>query len=102
MLKDARIWTAAVALSVAAVLIGRFVIPVRPPAVAEAEIPEIRYVCRESGEVFTLRMAGEVLDHPMTGQPTLVPAVYDAKRKKWKPGPPLEIMHQKGLIKPAS
>lgn len=102
MLKDARIWTAAVALSVAAVLIGRFVIPVRPPAVAEAEIPEIRYVCRESGEVFTLRMAGEVLDHPMTGQPTLVPAVYDAKRKKWKPGPPLEIMHKKGLLKPAS
>ena len=88
MLKDARIWTAAVALSVAAVLIGRFVIPVRPPAVAEAEIPEIRYVCRESGEVFTLRMAGEVLD--------------DAKRKKWKPGPPLEIMHKKGLLKPAS
>ena len=101
MHKDPRVWTAVVALGIAAWLIGPSVIPVRPPAVSEDAIPKITYVCRESGEVFTLRMAGEVHEHPATGKPTLVPAVYDAKRKKWKPGPPLEIMHQKGLIKPA-
>ncbi len=102
MLKDARVWTAAVAFVIAAVLIARFVIPARPPAVVADSLSEIRYVCRESGEVFTLRMTGAVLDHPTTGKPTLVPAVYDAKRKQWKPGPPPEIMHKKGLLKPAS
>ena len=102
MHRDPRIWTAVVALGIAAWLIGPSMIPARPPAVSEDAIPTITYVCRESGEVFTLRMAGEVLEHPTTGKPTLVPAVYDAKRKKWKPGPPLEIMHKQGLLRPAS
>lgn len=102
MHKDPRVWTAVVALGIAAWLIAPFVMPARPPAASEDAIPQITYVCKESGEVFTLRMTGEVLEHPTTGKPTLVPAVYDAKRKKWKPGPPLEIMHKQGLLRPAS
>jgi hypothetical protein len=102
MLKDARLWTAVVALAVGVVLIGRAAIPGRPPTVAAQSVPEIRYVCRESGEVFTLPMAGSPLAHPKTGRTTLVPARYDEKRKRWLPGPPVEIMHRKGLLKPAS
>jgi hypothetical protein len=102
MFKDPRVWTAVVAAGIAAWLLGPYVLPARPPVVAEETIPEIRYVCRESGEVFTQRMTGDVLDHPKTGKPTLVPAVYDKKTKSWKPGPRLEIMHKKGLIQPAS
>lgn len=102
MLKDARVWTAAVAFVIAAVLIGRSAMPARPPAVEAESVPEIRYVCRESGDVFTMRMSGNVLAHPTTGRPTLVPASYDKKTKTWKPGPPPEIMHKKGLLKTAS
>ena len=43
-----------------------------------------------------------VLTHPATGKSTLVPAVYDARAKQWKPGPPPEVMHRKGLLRPAS
>lgn len=102
MLKDARLWTAVVALAVGVVLIARAAIPGRPPAVATQSVPEIRYVCRESGEVFTLPMAGSPLAHPKTGRTTLVPARFDKKSKRWLPGPPVEIMHRRGLLKPAS
>jgi hypothetical protein len=27
-----------------------------------------------------------------------VPAIYDARRKKWRPGPPLAEMRQMGLL----
>lgn len=100
-MKDARIWLAVVALGVAAWLIAPFALPLRPPAVAEEMIPKIRYVCTKTGEVFTLPLAGDVLDNPKTGEPTLVPAVYDARQTKWRPGPPLEVMHCQGLLKPA-
>jgi len=99
-MKDPRIWIALVALAVAAWSISPFVVPPRAPAVAEELIPRIRYVCRNSGEVFVLPLAGDVLDNPKTGAPTLVPAVYDARRKKWRPGPSLEMMHRKGLLRP--
>lgn len=102
MPKDPRTWTAAVAGAIAAVLIGRVVIPARPPAVAPQSVPLIHYVCRESGEVFEFPFAASVREHPQTGRPTLVPAVYDAKRKRWKPGPPPEVMHRRGLLGPAS
>ncbi|MFM9195888.1 MAG: hypothetical protein ACKOWG_09120 [Planctomycetia bacterium] len=102
MLKDPRSWTAAVAFVIAAVLIGRFTISARPPAVMPESVQEIRYVCRETGEVFALPFEASARVNPKTGRSTLVPAVYDAKRKRWKPGPPPEIMHRKGLIRPAS
>jgi hypothetical protein len=101
-MKDARIWVAAICLLVAAWLIAPLVFPPRAPAVAEELIPQIRYVCKHSGEVFTLPLTGDVLDNPKTGEPTLVPAVYDARRKKWRPGPPPEVMHRHGLLKPAT
>jgi hypothetical protein len=101
-MKDARIWIAVVAIAVATWLIAPFVLPPRAPAVAEEMIPQIRYVCTKSGEVFALPLAGDVLDNPKTGEPTLVPAVYDARWKKWRPGPPLEVMHRQGLLKPAT
>lgn len=97
-MKDPRVWSAVVAFAVAAWLIAPFVFPPRAPVVAEELVPRIRYVCRNSGEVFMLPLAGDVLDHPKTGAPTLVPAVYDARRRKWRPGPPLHVMHRKGLL----
>ena len=100
-MKDARIWMAVVALAVAAWSISPFVFPPRAPAVAEESIPRIRYVCRKSGEVFVLPLAGDVVDNPKTGAPTLVPAVFDTRRKQWRPGPPLEVMHRQGLLRPA-
>lgn len=100
-MKDARIWMAVVSCAVAAWLIAPSVFPPRAPAVAEELIPQIRYVCKKSGEVFTLPLTSDVLENPKTGEPTLVPAVYDKRRKKWRPGPPLEMMHRQGLLKPA-
>ncbi len=102
MARDPRFWTAVVAFAVAAWLIAPHVVGRRPPAVAADATVEIPYVCVESGEVFRLRACESAQVHPTTGKPTLVPAVYDAKRKKWKPGPPLEIMHKQGLLRPAS
>ena len=102
MFKDARFWTAVVSCGLAAFLIAPAVLPARAPVVAEESIAEIRYVCTETGEVFTRRLTAAALPHPTTGKPSLVPAVYDDKRKKWKPGPPLEVMQRKGLLRPAS
>jgi hypothetical protein len=102
MLKDARFWTAIVAFGAASFLLVPAVLPARAPAVAEESIAEIRYVCTETGEAFTRRMTAAALPHPTTGKPTLVPAVYDPKKKTWKPGPPLDVMHRRGLLRPSS
>jgi hypothetical protein len=102
MFKDARFWTAVVAFGLAALLLVPAVLPVRAPAVAEESIPEIRYVCTETGEVFIRRLTAAALPHPTTGKPTLVPAVYDPKKKTWKAGPPPDVMHRRGLLRPAS
>jgi len=102
MAKDPRFWTAVVASTVAAWLVAPHLLPARPPVVSENEISEIRYVCRETGEVFSLRATAAVLPHPVTGESTLVPAVYDARKKRWKPGPPPDVMHRKGLLRPTS
>lgn len=98
MMKDPRFWTAIVGLGLTAWLIAPFVFPPRPPAVAAEDIPIIHYVCRESGEVFELPLAGDVVANPKTGDATLVPAVYDPRRKTWRPGPPLEVMHRQGHL----
>lgn len=93
-------WMAIVALAAAGWLLAPLVIRPRAPEVSVESIPQINYVCRKSGEVFRLPMTGDLLDNPKTGEPTLVPAVYDARRKKWRPGPPLEVMRRKGMLKP--
>jgi len=100
MARDPRFWTAVGALCLAAWLVAPHLLPARPPTVTEDQIPEIRYVCRETGEVFSRRATAEVLPHPLTGKPTLVPAVYDVRKKRWRPGPPPEVMHRKGLLRP--
>lgn len=100
MFKDVRTWTAVVGLVAAACLLGPAVLRSRPPVVAEGAVAEIRYVCTETGDVFTRRLTAATLTHPTTGKPTLVPAVYDARKKSWKPGPPLEVMHRRGLLRP--
>lgn len=102
MFKDSRFWTAVISFGLATFLIAPAVLPARAPAVAEKSIAEIRYVCTETGEVFTRRLTAAALPHPTTGKSSLVPAVYDAKRKKWKPGPPLEVMQRQGRLRPAS
>jgi hypothetical protein len=101
-MKDLRVWTAAAGLAVAAWLLSPLLFPPRAPEVDEASIPHIRYVCRKSGEVFTLPLAGNAVANPKTGEPTLVPAVFDPRRKRWVPGPPVEVMHRRGLVKPAT
>ena len=102
MFKDPRVWTAIVAAGMGAWLIVPAVVPARPPRVAEELIPEIMYVCKETGEVFPRKLTAATLLSPTTGTPTLVPAIYDKKAKKWKPGPPLDVMQRRGLLKPAS
>jgi len=99
MFKDPRFWTAVVAFGAAACLLVPAVLTARAPAVAADSIPELRYVCTETGEVFTRRLTAAALPHPTTGNPTLVPAVYDPKKKRWKPGPPLEVMHRQGRLR---
>jgi len=101
MFKDPRFWTAVVAFGVAACLLGPSVLPARAPTVAADSIPEVRYICTETGEVFTRRLTAAALPHPTTGNPTLVPAVFDPKKKTWKPGPPLEVMHRQGRLRPS-
>lgn len=100
--RDSRMWVGILASGLAAWLLAPVVFPPRPPAVAEDAVPEIRYVCTETGEVFVRPLAEGALPHPTTGRPSLVPAVYDAKRKTWRPGPPLEVMRRQGLLRPAS
>ena len=99
MFKDPRFWTAVFAFGVSACLLVPAVLTARPPAVAADTSPEVRYVCTETGEVFTRRLTAAALPHPTTGNPTLVPAVYDPKKKRWKPGPPLEVMHRQGRLR---
>ena len=102
MLKDAGLWTAIVAFGAAACLLVPTVLPARVPAVAKESIAELRYVCTETGEVFTRRLTAAALPHPTTGKATLVPAVYDPRQKRWKPGPPLDVMHRRGQLRPSS
>ena len=97
-MKDMRLWGAIVGLVLASWLLYPSVFAKRPPAVENDDVIVIHYVCRESGKVFELPLAGECCEHPETGRETLVPAVYDARRKKWRPGPPLAEMRQKGLL----
>jgi hypothetical protein len=101
MARDPRLWTSLAAFALASWLIMPHVLGRRPPAVAAHEAMAIPYICQESGDVFRLPLSETVQVNPETGKPTLVPAVYDEKRRKWKPGPPLEVMHKKGLLKPA-
>lgn len=96
-MKDPRLWLAAGALLVSAWLVVPTLLPPRPPAPA-GDAPLVAYVCRESGEMFTLPLAGPVADHPATGRPSLVPAVYDRRQRRWRPGPPLDEMRRRGLL----
>jgi hypothetical protein len=102
MFKDPRIWVAIGAGGLGAWLLAVALVSPRRPAVAKEAASEIRYVCRESGEVFTRPLTAETLAHPETGRMTLVPAIFDAKKNQWRPGPPLDVMRKKGLLRPAS
>jgi len=97
-MKDMRLWGAILGLVIASWLLYPSVFAKRPPTVENDDVIVIHYVCRESGKVFELPLAGECCEHPETGRQTLVPAVYDARRKKWRPGPPLAEMRQMGLL----
>jgi len=96
-MKDSRLWMAAVGLLVTAVLVAPRLLPRRPPR-PTSEVPVITYVCRESGEVFELPLDGSAVHHPATGRPTLVPAVYDQRNRRWRPGPPLDEMRRRGML----
>ena len=91
MFQDARFWTAVVTFGIAAWLIVPQVIGDRAPVVRAEDLPEGDYICRESREVFRLPATAITPFNPKTGKPTLVPAVYDANKKSWKQGPPLDV-----------
>jgi len=101
-MKDMRLWVAAAGFAAAAWLLAPVLLSRRAPPAADASSPEIHYVCRKSGEVFALPLTGEMVAHPATGERTLVPAVYDERRRRWVPGPPLDVMRQQGLLSPAA
>ena len=98
-MKDMRVWVGVGGLTVAAWLMYPFLFPGQAPVVQNEIVPQISYICRKSGAVFTLPQSGDVVENPKTGESTLVPAVYDARRKKWVAGPPLEVMRQQRLLK---
>ena len=100
-MEDKRRWVAIVGLVIASWLLYPSVFARRPPAVDNDDEIVIHYVCKESGKVFELPLAGECCEHPETGRQTLVPAIYDRRRNKWRPGPPLAEMRQMGLLKTA-
>jgi len=89
-LRDPIFWTAAGVLGVALWLLVPQLAGIWPAASGPREIPEIDLICRETGEVFRLRVARLPAEHPRTGRATLVPAVYDRETSTWKPGPPPE------------
>lgn len=91
MFKDARVWGAIMGFGIAAWLAAPYVFAPRPPLVAAEDIPVIDYICSETKEVFRVAASGPRLANPKTGRSTLVPAVYDARKKVWKQGPPLDI-----------
>lgn len=91
MFRDIRLWCAVAGFGIAAWLLAPQVFGARPPRVGVAEIPVTEYICGETKEVFRLSATGPRLAHPKTGRLTLVPAVYDARKKVWKQGPPLDI-----------
>jgi len=88
-LRDPRLWTAVVALGFAGWLIVPAFLGGTPTAGRAEDIPEADFICRETKEVFRLQATADVLPNPKTGRPTLVPAVYDERRKTWKQGPSL-------------
>jgi hypothetical protein len=91
MLKDGRLWSAIVGFGIGAWLLVPQLIAPRAPRIRAEDIPVMDYICRDTKEVFRLPAKGPVLPHPQTGKATLVPAVYDARAKTWKPGLPLEV-----------
>ena len=90
-LKDPRFWTAMVAFSLGAWLLVPQMIGERPPVVRAEDIPDATYICRESKETFLLPASDNVLPNPKTGKLTLVPAIFDPKKKAWKQEPPLDV-----------
>lgn len=101
-MRDIRLWVAVAGFAAAAWLLAPMLFSRRAPPVADMSSPDVRYVCRKSGEVFVLPLTGDLVAHPATGERTLVPAVYDERRRRWVPGPPLEVMRQRGLLSPAA
>ena len=97
ILREPQFWASGVALLIAAWLLVPQLMPSRPPATTGGQ-PEIRYICRKSGELFTLAATADSLPHPVTGRLTLVPAVFERRSGKWKPGPTLAVMHRRGLL----
>jgi len=88
-LRDPMLWTAVVALGLGGWLIVPQFLGGGQTSGRVEDIPETDFICRETKEVFQLPATADVLPNPKTGRPTLVPAIYDARKKVWKQGPPL-------------
>ena len=82
LMKDMRLWGAIFGLVIASWLLYPSVFAKRPPAVDNDDVIVIHYVCRESGKVFELPLAGECCEHPETGRQTLVPSNLRRSSKK--------------------
>jgi hypothetical protein len=91
MFRDARLWCAVAGFGIAVWLLAPQLRGGRPPRVGAEDMPVMEYICGETKEVFRLAATGPRLANPKTGRLTLVPAVYDPRKKVWKQGPPLDI-----------
>lgn len=101
MLKDPRMWLAAVGLAAAGCLLGPQLIAAvssgRKPV--QRQIVETDYLCRETKEVFRLPASPTPPPHPRTGRTTLVRAEFDERAGKWKPAAPLDLRQRAALAR---
>ena len=101
MLKDPRVWVAAVGLSAAGWLLGpRLIATVSSGRkLSQRQVVETDYLCRETKEVFRLPASPTPPPHPRTGRATLVRAEFDERLKKWKPAAPLDLRQRSALAR---
>lgn len=65
-------------------------------AVQPNELPEMVFVCRESGDMFVGRARPIPAIHPHSGRPTLMQGWYCPERQHWVAGPSYEEVQRTG------
>ena len=60
-----------------------------------ADIPQVVFVCRDTGELFLGQARPTPARHPKTGQPTLLLGLYCPQCQEWRIAPAVEqLQHQ--------
>lgn len=58
------------------------------------KVPQVVFVCQESGEVFIGPARPTPAVHPHTGRATIMPGLYSPQKKAWIAAPPLETQQR--------